>query len=50
MDIGYLDWANSDNQKIQRTLHSDKRGFEVLQGKGIATGQLLGGCLGVFKM
>ena len=46
----YLDWANSDNQKIQRTLHSDTRGFEVLQGKGIATGQLLGGCLGVFKM
>ena len=46
----YLDWANSGNQKIQRTLHSDKRGFEILQGKGIATGQLLGGCLGVFKM
>lgn len=46
----FLDWSNSDNQKIRRTLYSDKRGFEILQGKGITQGQLLGGCLGVFKM
>lgn len=46
----FLDWKNENNQKIQRTLYLDKRGFEILQGNGIIQGQLLGGCLGVFKM
>lgn len=31
-------------------MQHDNHGFEVLQGTGIATGELIGGCLGVFKM
>lgn len=46
----FLDWGNKNNQNIQRKLHKDEHGFEILQGAGTVQGRLIGGCLGVFKM
>lgn len=46
----FLDWSNMKNQNVRRKMQHDNHGFEVLQGTGIATGELIGGCLGVFKM
>ena len=45
-----LDWADESNNKIPRTMTQDTKGFELLQGTGIATGKLLGGCIDVFPM
>ena len=44
-----LDW-NIENKKISRKMTPDVKGYEVLQGAGVAKGQLLGGCLDVFPM
>jgi len=46
----FLDWANSDNNKIARKMQKDDKGFELLQGNGIIQGRLLGGCVDVFPM
>ena len=46
----YLEWANEENTKISRTMKKDDKGFELLQGTGIAQGRLLGGCIDVFPM
>ena len=46
----FLEWADIKNSKIARKMTTDDKGFELLQGKGIAQGRLLGGCIDVFPM
>lgn len=38
------------NIEVSKTLIDEQHGYEVIQGKGVATGQLLGGCIDVFPM
>lgn len=38
------------NMHIAKNLKKDVHGYEILQGKGIAKGHLLGGCIDVFMM
>jgi len=45
-----LDWANIENKNLARKMTTDSKGYEILQGSGIAKGRLLGGCLSVFLM
>lgn len=45
-----LDWADIENNKIQRKMINDSDGYELLQGDGIVQGTLLGGCIDVFPM
>lgn len=45
----YIPWRE-ENIHIQRTLKRDEHGYELLQGEGIITGHLLGGCLDAFVM
>jgi muramoyltetrapeptide carboxypeptidase LdcA involved in peptidoglycan recycling len=44
----YLDWANPDNQKVKRTMR-EPFGRKILQGQGIVTGHLVGGCIQVLN-
>jgi muramoyltetrapeptide carboxypeptidase LdcA involved in peptidoglycan recycling len=44
----YLPWEEK-NKSIQRKYKSN-RGYELLQGKGIVQGRLIGGCFEVFDM
>ena len=46
----FLDWAEESNDNIARKMQNEKHGYEVLQGKGVVEGKLLGGCLDVFQM
>ncbi|MCL2853410.1 MAG: LD-carboxypeptidase [Defluviitaleaceae bacterium] len=46
----FLEWAVEANSGIPRTMTADEKGFELLQGDGIAKGRLLGGCLEVLPM
>ncbi|MCL2376142.1 MAG: LD-carboxypeptidase [Defluviitaleaceae bacterium] len=46
----FLEWADPTNNKIARTMTKDDKGYELLQGEGIAQGRLLGGCIDVFPM
>jgi len=46
----FLEWADEANNKVQRAMTKDNRGYELLQGEGIAKGRLLGGCIDVFPM
>jgi muramoyltetrapeptide carboxypeptidase LdcA involved in peptidoglycan recycling len=41
---------NEKNMNIAKKLIPEEHGYEILQGKGIITGQLLGGCIDVFPM
>jgi len=45
-----LEWSNPVNGSIARTMTKDNKGFELLQGCGVAQGRLLGGCVDVFPM
>lgn len=45
----HLDW-DEKNINIQRKMEKDTHGYEVLQGRGIVRGHLLGGCIDVFMM
>ena len=42
-------WSEK-NMHIAKELKKDSRGFEILQGQGIVSGHLLGGCVEVFMM
>jgi muramoyltetrapeptide carboxypeptidase LdcA involved in peptidoglycan recycling len=42
-----LDWANPENQSTPRSLNPST-GWRFLQGRGVHTGRLVGGCLEVF--
>ncbi|MCL2234850.1 MAG: LD-carboxypeptidase [Defluviitaleaceae bacterium] len=46
----FLDWANRDNDNTRRILTPDTKGYEILQGKGVARGKLIGGCVEVLPM
>jgi len=45
-----LEWSDPANASIARTMTTDNKGFELLQGRGVAQGRLLGGCVDVFPM
>jgi muramoyltetrapeptide carboxypeptidase LdcA involved in peptidoglycan recycling len=46
--VEHLSWADPENQRQRRTLNpSDK--WRFLQGKGVAQGRLIGGCLEVLE-
>jgi len=46
----YLEWSDKSNCNIARTMTPDLKGYELLQGKGVSRGKLLGGCLDVLPM
>jgi len=46
----FLEWSDEVNNDIARNMTKDDKGFELLQGNGIAQGRLLGGCIDVFPM
>lgn len=45
----YLDW-DEKNINIAKKLIKELHGYEILQGSGVITGKLLGGCIDVFPM
>ena len=45
----FVPWKE-ENINIAKSLINDEHGYETLQGFGIVTGQLLGGCIDVFPM
>ncbi len=45
-----IDWTDESRINDHRKLIKEEHGYEVLQGKGIIEGELLGGCIDVFPM
>ena len=45
----FIAWQE-ENINVEKKTRSEEHGYEVLQGSGIVTGELLGGCLDVFPM
>lgn len=45
----YVPWKE-ENINIAKNLLPEEHGYEILQGSGVVTGQLLGGCIDVFPM
>ena len=45
----FVPWK-TENINITKKLIKDEHGYETIQGSGIVTGQLLGGCIDVFPM
>ena len=45
----FIPWKE-ENKNIEKTLIKEEHGYEVLQGTGKITGQILGGCIDVFPM
>ena len=45
----FVPW-DEKNINISKTLIQEEHGYEVLQGSGIITGKILGGCIDVFPM
>lgn len=45
----HVSWAE-ENRHIAKKLRQDTHGYEVLQGSGIVSGHLLGGCIEVLAM
>lgn len=43
-----LEWA-IENKYISREMNEDEKGYELLQGKGIVNGRLIGGCIEVLE-
>ncbi len=41
-------WWSEEHQNVWKPYHPEEIGYEVIQGGGIAEGELLGGCLDVF--
>lgn len=46
----FLDWSNEKYDAQKRKMVIEKHGYEIIQGKGIFEGELLGGCFDVFPM
>lgn len=44
----HLEWADVKNNQIERQMQPEEHGYEVLQGNGKVSGQLIGGCIEVF--
>ena len=45
----YVPWKE-ENSHILKQLIDDAHGYETLQGQGVITGEILGGCIDVFPM
>ena len=45
--VEFLDWADPENQERKRALNPST-GWRYLQGEGVRSGRLIGGCLEVF--
>lgn len=45
----FVPWQE-ENMRVAKKLIKEEHGYEVLQGSGTVTGQLLGGCIDVFPM
>lgn len=45
----FVPWAE-ENVNIGKKLKRDEKGYELLQGKGVVKGKLIGGCIDVFPM
>lgn len=45
----FVPWSE-ENINIGKKLINEEHGYELLQGSGVITGQLLGGCIDVFPM
>ena len=45
----FVSWKEENKNIVKKTL-LEKHGYEVLQGAGIVTGEILGGCIDVFPM
>ena len=45
----FVSWKE-ENINTAKKLRPEEHGYEILQGSGIVTGQLLGGCIDVFPM
>ena len=45
----FVPWSE-ENINIKKNLIPDEHGYELLQGKGIVKGKILGGCIDVFPM
>lgn len=45
----FIPWSE-ENRQMEKKLLKEEHGYEVLQGSGVITGQLLGGCIDVFPM
>lgn len=45
----YVSW-DEKNVNISKKLQADTHGYEILQGNGVVTGHLLGGCIDIFVM
>ena len=45
----YIPWQES-NKNIPHSMKKDAHGYEIINGKGVVKGHLLGGCLDVFMM
>ena len=45
----YIPWQES-NKNIPHSMKKDEHGYEIINGKGVVKGHLLGGCLDVFMM
>ncbi len=41
-------WWKEENMNVLRQYHPEEIGYELLQGSGVAEGELLGGCIDVF--
>lgn len=46
----FLDWNDESNNNICRKMNKELHGYELIQGKHIFEGILLGGCIDVFPM
>ena len=46
----FLDWGEEKYDSQKRKMNKEQHGYEILQGKGIVEGELLGGCFDVFPM
>ena len=45
----YIPWGE-ENINTQKKMVKETHGYEVLQGKGCVTGEVIGGCIDVFPM
>lgn len=45
----YIPWDEKNRNK-EKSMKQEQHGYELLQGKGIVRGHLLGGCIDVFSM
>ena len=45
----FVDWKEK-NKNRSKKLRKEKHGYEIINGSGIITGELIGGCLDVFPM